>query len=262
MPRFAPHPDRRPTVVTGASSGIGAATARAMARAGHPVVLAARRVDVCGEIADAIRSEGGEAEALPLDLADPDSIAVFAEKAAGAFGPVEVLISNAARIQPGRVLAMAPEEFDEVVRINLSGAHRLVLAFGPGMVERRRGDMVFVTSDVVAHPRPLMAAYMASKWGLEGYVTALQMEFEGTGVRATVVRPGPTLTGMGMDWDPAVTGTLLAEWERWGLARHSSFLRPEGVALAIAHAVGAPRQTHLSVIEVQPEAPLDTEGSQ
>ena len=99
------------------------------------------------------------------------------------------------------------------------------------MVERRRGDLIFVTSDVVAHPRPRMSAYVASKWGLEGFVTALQMELEGTGVRAVIVRPGPTLTGMGMDWDPDVTGEVLAEWARWGLARHSAFLRPEGVAL-------------------------------
>ena len=134
-------------------------------------------------------------------------------------------------------------------------------AFGAGMVERRRGDLIFVTSDVVAHPRPRMAAYVASKWGLEGFVTALQMELEGTGVRAVIVRPGPTLTGMGMDWDPDVTGEVLAEWTRWGLARHSAFLRPEGVASAIAHAVAAPRGTHLSVVEVQPEAPISTEGA-
>jgi NAD(P)-dependent dehydrogenase (short-subunit alcohol dehydrogenase family) len=260
MPRFDPHPDRRPSVVTGASSGIGAATARALAAAGHPVVLGARRVDVCEEIADAIRRDGGEAEALPLDLADQDSVMLFADKAAGAFGPIEAVVSNAAKIQPGSALSTSPEDFDAVLRVNLSGAHRLVLAFAPGMIERRRGDLVFVTSDVVAHPRPRMAAYVASKWGLEGFVTALQMELEGTGVRATVVRPGPTLTGMGMDWDPAVTGEVLAEWQRWGLARHSSFLRPDGVALAIAHAVAAPRQTHLSVIEVQPEAPLDEKG--
>jgi hypothetical protein len=65
---------------------------------------------------------------------------------------------------------------------------------------------------------------------------------------------------MGMDWDPTVTAEVLTEWERWGLARHSAFLRPDGVALAIAHAISAPRGTHLSVIEVQPEAVVDTKG--
>jgi len=261
MPRFDPHPERRPAVITGASSGIGAATARALAEAGHPVVLGARRLELCEKLADRIKSDGGEAAAFPLDLGRPESIATFADKAAGAFGPIEVLISNAAQIRPGSALGTAPDDFDEVVRVNLGAAHRLVHAFGAGMVERQRGDLIFVTSDVVAHPRPRMSAYLASKWGLEGFVISLQMELEGTGVRASIVRPGPTSTGMGMDWDPAITEEVLGEWERWGLARHSSFLRPEGVAGAIAHAVSTPRQTHIRVIEVQPEAPLDPKGA-
>ena len=256
MPRFGPQPDRRPAVVTGASSGIGAATARTLARAGLPVVLGARRVEACESLARQIRDEGGEAAAFHLDLSDPAAITGFAKEAEDAFGPVEVLVSNAARNIPGSGLETSPDDFEEVLRVNVGGAQRLVRAFGASMVERRRGDLVFVTSDVVAHPRPRMAAYVSSKWGLEGFVTALQMELEGTGVRAVIVRPGPTLTGMGMDWDPEVTGEVLAEWTRWGLARHSSFLRPEGVALAIAHAVAAPRGTHLSIVEVQPEAPL------
>jgi NAD(P)-dependent dehydrogenase (short-subunit alcohol dehydrogenase family) len=261
MPRFDPHPDRRPVVVTGASSGIGAATAQVVARSGYPVVLGARRQEACEVLCDAIRCEGGEAVAIPLDLSQPESIEAFAEKAAGAFGPIEVLVSNAAQISPGGALSTTPEAFDEVVRVNLGGAHRLVRAFGTGMVERQRGDLIFVTSDVVAHPRPYMSAYVSSKWGLEGFVTSLQMELEGTGVRATIVRPGPTLTGMGLDWDQSTTEAVLHEWSRWGLARHSAFLRPEGVATAIAHALQMPRQTHLSVIEVQPEAPLDRKGS-
>ena len=256
MPRFEAPPARRPTLITGASSGIGAETARLLARAGHPVVLGARRRDVCEALAQNIRDEGGEALALRVDLSEPSSIETFVKEAEAAFGPTEVLISNAAKIQPGSALETAPEDFEEVLRVNIGAAHRLVRAVGSGMVERRRGDIVFVTSDVVAHPRPQMSAYVASKWGLEGFVTALQMELEGSGVRAMIVRPGPTLTGMGMDWDPSVTGEVLAEWTRWGLARHSNFLRPEGVALAIAHAVAAPRGTHFSIVEVQPEAPL------
>ena len=94
---------------------------------------------------------------------------------------MEILVSNAAQIQPGSALETTPEDFEEVYRVNVGGAHRLVRAFGTGMVARRRGDLIFVTSDVVAHPRPRMSAYVASKWGLEGFVTALQMELEGTG---------------------------------------------------------------------------------
>ena len=101
-----------------------------------------------------------------------------------------------------------------------------------------------------------MAAYVTSKWGLEGYVHSLQMELEGTGVRATIVRPGPTLTGMGMDWDPEVTAEVIEQWAAWGFARHSNFMRPAGVAQAIVAAVVAPRGTHATVVELQPEAPI------
>ena len=250
-----PHPDRRPAAVTGASSGIGAETARLLARAGHPVVLGARRVDVCEEIAAEIRRAGGEAVAVHLDLAEPASIARFIEEASAVFGPLEVLVSNAARIQLGSALETEPEDFEEILRVNVGGAQRLVRQVAPGMVERGRGDLIFVTSDVVVHPRPHMSAYVSSKWGLEGFVTALQMELEGTGVRAVVVRPGPTLTGMGMEFDPDATVAVLEEWTRWGLVRHGGYLQPEGVALAIAHAIAAPRGTHLRVVEVQPEAP-------
>jgi short-subunit dehydrogenase len=250
-----PQPDRRPAAVTGASSGIGAETARQLARAGHPVVLGARRVEVCEEIAAQLRAEGADAAAVRLDLADPASITAFAVRAEEAFGPVQILVSNAARIQLGSALETGSDEFEEIVRVNVGGAQRLVRAFGPGMVARGRGDLLFVTSDVVVRPRPRMSAYVASKWGLEGFVTALQMELEGTGVRAIVVRPGPTLTAMGSDFDPDETVAVLEEWTRWGLVRHGGFLQPEGVALAITHALAAPRGTHVSVVEVQPEAP-------
>ena len=255
MPAPEHRADRRPVAITGASSGIGAETALLLARAGHPVVLGARRVEICEQIAAGIRADGGEAAAVRLDLAEPASIAQFAEASTAAFGPVEILVSNAARIQLGSALETDPEDFEEILRVNIGGAQRLVRHFGPGMVARGRGDLVFVTSDVVVHPRPRMSAYVSSKWGLEGFVTALQMELEGTGVRAIMVRPGPTRTGMGSDFDPDETGQVLEEWMRWGLVRHGGLLQPEGVALAIAHAVAAPRGTHLSVVEVQPEAP-------
>lgn len=260
MARFDPHPDHRPAVVTGASSGIGAATARALAAAGHPVVLGARRLDRCEEVAAQVVAAGGQAAALGLDLSDPSSVERFAADAADAFGPVEVVVSNAAQIRPGTALDTSPEELESLLAVNVVGAHRLVLAFAPGMVERRRGDVVLVTSDVVERPRPVMAAYVASKWGLEGYARALQMEWEGTGVRASIVRPGPTVTGMGLDWGPEATGQVLAEWARWGLARHPHFLHPESVAAAVVAAVSAERGAHFTILEVQPEGPVTKEA--
>jgi NAD(P)-dependent dehydrogenase (short-subunit alcohol dehydrogenase family) len=258
MARFEANPKRRPAVVTGASSGIGQATARALAAQGNPVALGARRVAECEDTAAAIRADGGEAVAIHLDLADGNSVEQFAKAAVEALGSVEILVSNAARNIAGAVLDTDTEAFDGVLSVNLSGTHRLVRALAPAMTERRRGDIVFVTSDVAERPRPSMAAYVTSKWGLEGYVHSLQMELEGTGVRATIVRPGPTLTGMGMDWDPEVTGRVIEEWAAWGFARHANFMHPAGVAQAIVAVVGLPRGTHATVIELQPEAPIRT----
>jgi NAD(P)-dependent dehydrogenase (short-subunit alcohol dehydrogenase family) len=266
MPRFEPNPERRPAVITGASSGIGQAAAKALAALGHPVALGARRVAECEETAAAIRADGGEAVAIHLDLADGDSVEQFAKAAVETLGGIEIVVSNAALNMAGSVLDTGSDAFEGVLQVNVSGTHRLIRSFAPAMTERRRGDIVFVTSDVVERPRPSMAAYVTSKWGLEGYVRSLQMELEGTGVRATIVRPGPTLTGMGMDWDPDVTAEVIDRWAAWGFARHSNFMRPAGVAQAIVAVVTLPRGTHATVIELQPEAPIRNdpkgEGSQ
>jgi NADP-dependent 3-hydroxy acid dehydrogenase YdfG len=251
-------------VVAGASSGIGAATAVALAAAGHPVVLGARRVEKCEEVAAGIRATGGEAHVRRLDLAETASVEDFAGAAQEAVGALDIVVSSAGNAEPGTALGTSPKDFARTVEVNLLGAHRLVAAFAPAMVTRHHGDLVFVSSDILRAPRPLMAAYMASKWGLEGLVRALHLELEGTGVRATIIQPGQTLTEMGTDWGPDTTTEVLGEWVRFGVARHSHFLRPPAVAAAVMAAVSTPPGTHLPMIEVQPEAPIrqdeDTTG--
>jgi NADP-dependent 3-hydroxy acid dehydrogenase YdfG len=247
------------TVVTGASSGIGEATARTLAGAGHAVVLGARRVERCEEIAAEIRSAGGRAAALPLDVADVASVEGFVKAAEGAFGPIEVVVSNAGDVLPTNAAETDPEDFAAQVSVNLLAAQRLVATVVPGMVERRRGDVVFVTSDVTRVPRPRMSSYVASKWGLEGLARALQLELEGTGVRASIVRPGPTVSGLGASWDGDTVTAVLKDWKRHGLLRHDGYLPAEGVAGAVLAVVSAPKGTHLTLVEVEPEAPVRNE---
>jgi NADP-dependent 3-hydroxy acid dehydrogenase YdfG len=250
-------PDRRPAVVTGASSGIGAATALSLAAAGFPVALGARRTDRCEEVAAQVRAAGGEAVAHALDVTDESSVATFAEKVAADLGDVEVVISNAGAVGPGTIHEVDSDRFARELDLNIVGAHRLVRAFVPGMVERRRGDVVFVSSDVAVRARPFMSSYAAGKWGLEGMAHALQMELEGTGVRASIVRPGPTWSEMGSDWDADEAAFVLNQWVRFGHARHPHFLKPTAIADAITTVVSAPRGVHLSLVEVNPEAPLE-----
>ena len=258
MPRFEPHPARRPAAITGASSGIGEATAIALATAGHPVALGARRTDKCEELAAAIRAGGGEAIALPLDVGDDDAVKAFAVTVADQLGPAEILISCAGDAEPGLVHELDSAEFARQVQVNLVGAHRMVAAVVPGMVARQRGDVVFVSSDVVRTPRPRMGAYVSAKHGVDGMARTMQMELEGTGVRVSVVRPGPTMTGMGMSWDAVAVGAMLDDWVGWGLARHSYFLQPSDVAAAVTAIVSTPRGAHITLLEIEPEAPVKT----
>jgi len=250
-------PERRPAVITGASSGIGAATALSLAAAGFPVALAARRTDRCEALAEQIRGTGGEAVAYGLDLTDPVSVSDFAKTVTAELGPIEVVVSNAGAVAPGIVHEVDPDRFAAEVDLTVLGAQRLVRAFVPGMVERRRGDLVFVSSDVVVRARPFMSAYAAGKWGLEGMAHAVQMELEGTGVRASIVRPGPTWSEMGSDWAAEQAAEVLNQWVRFGLARHPHFLKPAAVADVIRTVITTARGIHLNLVEVSPEAPLE-----
>jgi NAD(P)-dependent dehydrogenase (short-subunit alcohol dehydrogenase family) len=258
MPRFDPHPDRRPTLIAGASSGIGAATAAELAARGFPVALGARRVDRCEELAAKIRAEGGEAVALALDVTDPDSVKQCVHRAEQELGAIEVLVAGAGETQFGRLYEISTEDFESQIQIHLIGANRLATAVLPGMVRRQRGDVVFIGSDVSLRQRPHMGAYGAAKAGLLAMVTNLQMELEGTGVRASIVHPGPTQTEMGWTLPPDSIAAALDDWATWGQARHSYFLRAADLARAIGFVVETPRGGFVTSIELQPEAPLST----
>ena len=252
------HPDRRPAVVTGASSGIGATTALALAAAGFPVALGARRVEKLSEIVEQIRAAGGEAVAHHLDVTDDTSVQTFATAVTAELGDIEVLVSNAGHVAAGTIHEVPTEQFTDEINLNLLGAHRLVRAFVPSMVERQRGDVLFVSSDVAVRARPFVSSYAAGKWGLEGMAHAMQMELEGSGIRVSLIRPGPTSSEMGTDWQGEAAADVITGWAKFGHARHARFLKPAAVADAIATVVGAQRGVHLNVIEVTPEAPVET----
>src|SRR5580704_2304563 len=140
MPRLEPHPARSPTIVAGASSGSGGATAVELAAHGFPVALGARRVEKCEEIVDKIRADGGEAIALHLDVTDPDSVKGFVHQAAEQLGNIEVLVTGAGDTYFGKLHEIDTETFESQIQIHLIGANRLATAVLPGMIERRRGD--------------------------------------------------------------------------------------------------------------------------
>lgn len=258
MPRFDPLPDRRPALVAGASSGIGAATAVDLAAHGFPVALGARRVEKCQELVEQIRADGGEAIAVHLDVTDPDSVKSCVEQTTSELGEIELLVAGAGDTYFGKIEAISTEQFDSQIQIHLIGANRVAAAVLPGMIERQRGDLIFVGSDVALRQRPHMGAYGAAKAALVAMVNNLQMELEGTGVRASIVHPGPTKTGMGWSLPADLLGPALEDWAKWGQARHDYFMRASDLARAITFVAETPRGHYIANMELQPEAPLAT----
>ncbi|MCF6387514.1 SDR family oxidoreductase [Mycobacterium sp. MBM] len=256
MPRFDPLPDRRPALVAGASSGIGEATAIRLARNGFPVALGARRIEKLDEIVGKIRADGGEAIAVHLDVTDPDSVKAAVEQTTSELGDIEILVAGAGDTYFGKLDSISTEQFESQIQIHLIGANRVASAVLPSMIERRRGDLIFVGSDVALRQRPHMGAYGAAKAALVAMVTNYQMELEGTGVRASIVHPGPTKTSMGWSLPAELIGPALEDWAKWGQARHDYFLRADDLARAITFVAETPRGGFIANMELQPEAPL------
>jgi NADP-dependent 3-hydroxy acid dehydrogenase YdfG len=244
-------------VVTGASAGIGRAIAVAFGALGWKVALGARRAHKLDETAGLVIEAGGEAFPRVLDVTDADSVDAFVTMVEDVMGSVDVLVNNAAVAIPGRFWDLAPEQLDQEVRTNLVGpmlCARRVL--GP-MIERRRGDVVFISSDTARAPRPRMLGYSASKAGIEVAARVLAMELEGTGVRATTVRAGPTLTDFAESWTDEQVNSLMSYWPHYGVQRHFNTLHPDDIARAVVYAVTSPPGTHVDLVEVQPEAPTE-----
>jgi len=191
-------------IVTGASSGIGAATARELARRGAAVVLAARRVAELEAHVRSIQDEGGRAAAIPTDLADPAQVTRLVHRAVDAFGKVDVLV-NAAGASWSRPLAVTShEDLTRLVGANLLGAIQLTREVIPGMLGRRHGAIVTVGS--LAGRVAMEPLYSATKYGLRGFSLALRRQLAGTGVSVSLVSPGNIKTAMTRDVDGRMPG--------------------------------------------------------
>jgi short-subunit dehydrogenase len=178
----------RVIIVTGASSGIGAATARELARQGASVVLAARRQDELEEQVRAITGSGGQALAVPTDVTDEVQIARLVERTVEVFGCVDVLVNNAGIGSLGWYAKANTERIRQLVDVNLLAAMLLVRAVLPGMLERKRGVIIAVAS--VAGYVAIDPLYSGTKYGLRGFCLALRRQLQGSGVAVSVVSPG------------------------------------------------------------------------
>ncbi len=185
-------------IVTGASRGIGAATAEALAKAGAHVILTARTARDMEAVEDRIHAAGGTATIAPLDLTDGDSIARLATAISGRWQKLDGLVLNAAMLGTlGAVPAIDAKEFAKVLALNVTAQAALIAAFDPMLRAANPGKLIALTSSVGATPRAYWGAYGASKAALDTLVLSYAEEQRNLGrVRVALVDPGATRTTM------------------------------------------------------------------
>jgi 3-oxoacyl-[acyl-carrier protein] reductase len=182
--------DGKTAIVTGASQGIGRETAKLLAASGAGVVLAARSVDKLESLAEEICQAGGKAWPLALDLSDtksiPDQLAAWPTEAA----EPDIVVNNAGITRDGLFARMSLEQFEEVLRTNLTGSFMVARQFVRGMMRRRWGRVIFVSSVVALMGNPGQTNYAASKAGMVGMAKSLARELGSRSITVNVVAPG------------------------------------------------------------------------
>ena len=185
--------DGRIALVTGASGGIGGATARALSSAGARVALSGTRRDVLDRLAGEL---GAGAAAFPCDLGRPDDVEALVPYVERSFGQVDILVNSAGITRDNLLLRMRDAEWDEVLTVNLTSAFRLARAVAKGMMQRRHGRIISITSVVGVTGNPGQANYAASKAAMIAMTKSLALELATRGVTANCIAPGMIDTDM------------------------------------------------------------------
>jgi NADP-dependent 3-hydroxy acid dehydrogenase YdfG len=229
----------RSVLVTGASRGIGAAVARGLAERGARVALLARGESALRALVDEL---GPNAFSVPCDVRDKvataRAIAVIAEAMDG--GP-DIVVNNAGAFLISPVHEMALDAFRDMLEVNLTAPFAFVRAFLPRMRAQRAGHVVTIGSIADRNVFPGNAAYAASKHGLRAFHEVLRAELRGTGVRASLVSPGPVDTDL---WD------VVDPDNQPGFTPRSQMLAPDDVADAVLYALSAPASVNVDELRI------------
>jgi NADP-dependent 3-hydroxy acid dehydrogenase YdfG len=235
-------------MVTGASSGIGAATARELAANGATVALVARRGDRLAALTGQITAEGGTALAVPADVTDSGQVHDATEQTVSALGRLDILISNAGAAFAGPVLDGTIEEWEQMTRLNLLGSLYCARAALPHLLRaaetgpREVADLVNISSLGSRTPRVGSAVYSATKNAVNAYTEALRQEVADRRVRVSIVEPATVDTEL---FPPEVRERRQAE-------RGYPPVRAEDVAEAIGYLVTRPARTAISQLLIRP----------
>jgi NAD(P)-dependent dehydrogenase (short-subunit alcohol dehydrogenase family) len=229
----------RTALVTGASRGIGLACARALAAAGARVAMLARTEE---PLRAAARDIGLPALPIACDVSRPDSVHRAVQEVESAFGgPPDIVVNNAGYFTLAPLEATSPAEFARTIDTNLVGPFTLLRGFLPAMRARGTGHVVTIGSIADRAAFPENAAYAASKFGVRGLHEVLRAELRGSGVRASLVSPGPVDTAL---WDPVDPD------RRPGFTPRAMMLSADAVADAVLYVVAQPREVNVDELRL------------
>lgn len=237
-----PQSTAKTAIVTGASSGIGAATALQLSQAGYNVVLAARRKDRLEAIAKEL---GSTSHAIPTDITNPKACADLVEKTIERFGRLDVLVNNAGIGLYDPIPDADPEDWRKMFDVNVLGVLYVTQAAVRHMLERRSGHLIFVSSVAGRRvPHSYGAVYSATKYAITAIAEGLRGDLNGQGVRVTTVEPGLTRTEF-------PTGSSSDPTEYYANKNYDP-LEAKDVAAAITHAVTLPTSVSINEILLRP----------
>ncbi len=242
-------------VVTGASSGIGAATAKALAAAGMRVVAGARRGERLQAVCDEIRAAGGVADPVVADMRDEGQVTGLVDAAVARFGHLDTLVNNAGTgvvrlVEEGRV-----EEWRSILETNVIGTLVACRAALRHMLPRGQGDIVNTTSVSAGEAWPYMAAYAGSKAAVYALSQALRREVAPRGVRVMTIAVHNIGTEFGTNFDTDVLPDAVRRWQALGLLnREAQLLEPADVARAIVYMISQPDPVSVHELEVRSRA--------
>jgi len=221
-------------IVTGASSGIGAAIAEALAAEGANVVLAARRIEKLSELEKAIKSAGGQALAVETDIADQAAVEKLVKQASERFDQVDILVNNAGLMLSATVRSGAVTEWEQMLDVNVKGVLYGVNAVLPAMVAQKAGHIVNIASVSGLEVSKNSTVYSATKFAVRALSMGLEKELAQTGVRVTNISPGMVDTPL---------STAVTERKK---------LEAADIAKSVVYAVTQPDYVNVNEITVRP----------
>lgn len=246
MKNTYPNIEQKVVLITGASSGIGEATARHLARKGAHVVLGARRTDRLETLAAEIQAQGGSATFRALDVTRAEDMQAFAGFALETFGRIDVIINNAGVMPLSKLEALKVDEWNRMIDVNIRGVLHGIAATLPVMQRQRSGQIINMASIGAHMVSPTAAVYCATKYAVWAISEGLRQEV-GADVRVTTICPGVTESELADSISDPAGREEMRSFRRIAIS-------PDAIAAAAAYAIEQPAEVDVSEIIVRPTA--------